>query len=373
MTKARRRLRRVFRWALVVTAISFMAWIVPVRDRCWDPDAPISTRAPVSREASACVLHLRTGDVRIDASQCDRLRCEPGLSSTFGHARLGFLAALLVVYLASTGVAAARWRALLVFAGVDLPLLHLWRVWVEAQAGGVLLPGGIGGDALRIAAVIGRPVRPGEARAPAAIVVASALLDRVVGLSLIATIGAVLGTLSGGVGAGPLIAALFAIPIGFVAGLLVLRRAPVERVGWLTEGRVGRIVVPVLAYVRDPRAPGAIARAAALSVVVAVANIGIVRGFLVALGVAPTQERWVYVGTVMAFIVSAVPALPGAWGTAEAAYVFFFGLAGVGAPVALATSLLSRLFWYISGFIGAILYVTRPAAESVAGQPGGSA
>jgi hypothetical protein len=41
------------------------------------------------------------------------------------------------------------------------------------------------------------------------------------------------------------------------------------------------------------------------------------------------NDKWIYLGTAMAFIVSAIPALPGGWGTADAAYVFFFALGGV--------------------------------------------
>jgi hypothetical protein len=270
----------------------------------------------------------------------------------------------MALYAMGTLAWAARWRALLGFAGVDLPVSEVWRVSIEAQAGGVLLPGGIGGDALRVAAVLGRPTRLDEVRSPAVIVVASVLLDRAVGLALVATLAAILGVASGGVGAGPLAAVLGAIPIALVIGLLVLRAAPLHRTRWLCEGRVGRVVAPLLAYVRDARAPGAIARAAALSIVVAATQFAVIRGLLWTLGGTPTQEKWVYVGTAMAFIVAAVPALPGAWGTADATYVFFFGLAGIGSPVALAVSLVYRVFWYLSGVVGAILHMARPRATA---------
>jgi uncharacterized membrane protein YbhN (UPF0104 family) len=345
-----------------------------VHDRCWDERAPVSTRVPVSRDDAGCVLHLRSGDARIGAAECAELKCEPGVASTFAHTRIGVLGALLALYAVGTLAWAARWRALLAFAGVDLSLFQVWRVSLEAQAGGVMLPGGIGGDALRVAAVLARPTRPGEPRSPAAIVVASVLLDRAVGLALIAALAAGLGLASGGVGAGPLVAMLGAVPAMLVVGLLVLRRAPMPGAGWTSKG-VGRFVGPVLAYVRDPRAPRAIMLAAALSVAVAAVQFGVVRGLVVALGAVPLQEKWVYVGTAMAFIVAAIPALPGAWGTADAAYVFFFGLAGIASPVALAVSLLYRVFWYISGAVGAVLYLARsrslkePGAELAGTSP----
>jgi uncharacterized membrane protein YbhN (UPF0104 family) len=334
--------------------------MVPVRDQCFDPRAPSSTKVPVSRDDTGCVLHIRSGPVRYDGEQCARLQCEPGVGSTFARTRPGIVALLVAIYGLGMIAWAARWRALLAFAGVDLALWQVMRMSVEAQAVGVLVPGGVGGDAMRVASVLARPARPGEARAPAALVVASVLLDRAVGLSVLAALAAALGFATGGLRAGPLAVALAAIPVACAAGVALLRALPLERaLPQLTRGRVGAAIAPVLAYVRDPRAPRAIVVAAALSLLVAAAQILTVRGFVFALGGAPTAERWIYVGTAMAFIVAAFPALPGGWGTTDAAYVYFFGLAGLPAGTALAVCLLYRLFWYLSGVAGAVLHVTR--------------
>jgi uncharacterized membrane protein YbhN (UPF0104 family) len=248
-------------------------------------------------------------------------------------------------------------------------VLEVWRVSTEAQAGGILLPGGIGGDALRIASVVARPTRLGERRAPTPIVVASVLLDRVIGLSMIAVVAAGMGFAWGGVRDATLAFVLAAIPVGSLLGLVVLRRAPLTRLRWLVEGRLARVVRPMLEYVRDPRAPGAIARAAALSVFVAAIQFAVIRGLVFALGVEPTAEKWVYVGSAMVFIVGAIPALPGGWGTADAAWVFFLGLAGLPAGSALAVGLLFRLFWYLSAIVGAALYVARPRSHASVEEP----
>jgi uncharacterized membrane protein YbhN (UPF0104 family) len=192
------------------------------------------------------------------------------------------------------------------------------------------------------------------------------LLDRAIGLSIIAVLAAGLGFAWGGVRDSALAFVLAAIPVGVLAGLWVLRRAPLQRIRWLVEGRLGRIAGPVLEYVRDARAPGAIARAAALSVVVAAVQFATIRGLVFALGAEPSAEKWVYVGSAMAFIVAAIPAVPGGWGTADAAWVFFLGLAGLTPGSALAVCLLYRLFWYLSGVVGAGLYVTRPRVPAVA-------
>jgi uncharacterized membrane protein YbhN (UPF0104 family) len=369
---ARGKVTRLLKWALALVALAFVAWVVPMRDRCWDPRAPSSTRVAVTRDAASCVLHLKTGDVTIPAADCADLRCEPGLAPTLAHARGGVLATLLAIYLLGTLAWAARWRALLAFAGVDIPLLGVWRISTEAQAGGILLPGGIGGDALRIAGVLARPTRAGEVRAPAPIVVASVLLDRAIGLSVVAALAAALGFAWGGMRDAALAFVLAAIPVGVLAGLVVLRRAPLERITWLVRGKLGRTVTPILEYVRDPRAPPAIAVACALSVLVAGVQFVCIRGIVYALGGVPAAEKWVYVGTAMSFIVGAVPALPGGWGTADASWVFFLGLAGIASGTALGVCLVYRLFWYLTGVAGAVLHLMRPRdAQAPAADPAG--
>jgi uncharacterized protein (TIRG00374 family) len=359
----RPRIGKLLSWGLAIAALLFVAWVVPLRDRCWDARAPASTKTSVSRDDAGCVLHLESGDVRISPAECGRLQCEPGVGSALVHARLGIVAALLGLYAVGTLAWAARWRALLDFADIDLSLKEVWRVSVEAQAGGILLPGGIGGDALRIAAVVSKTTRSG-ARASGAIVVASVLLARAVGLSVVAGLAASLGFAFGKLQAGPLTLVLAAIPIAVFLGLLMLRYVKVERfawVAWLMRGRVGRTVDPMLAYLRDPRALRAVLVAVGLSVAVAATQLATIRGLVFALGDHPVgNEKWIYVGTAMAFIVAAVPALPGGWGTADAAYVFFFGLAGLSAATALAVCLVYRLFWYLCGVVGAVLYLARP-------------
>jgi uncharacterized membrane protein YbhN (UPF0104 family) len=366
-------LGKILSWSLAIAALAFVVSAVPVRDRCWDPRAPSSTRVTVSREPAGCVLHLRTGEVRIGQTECSALRCEPGVVSTFAGARPGIVAALLLVYGLGTFVWAARWRALLGFAGIDLSLRDVWRLSIEAQAGGVLLPGGIGGDAFRIASVVSRPAAPGKAKAPAAIVVASLLLDRAVGLAVVAGLAAVGGFVWGGLQAGPLAYVLASLPVGLVLGLVALRLLPVDRIPWLRRGRLGGIAQPILDYLRHPSGPRAIAVAALLSLVVALTQFASIRGLVYAVGAEPAAEKWIYLGTAMAFIAGAIPALPGGWGTADAAYVYFFGLAGVQAGSALGVSLLYRVYWYASAVVGAGLVVARrrlsPSATAIAEGP----
>lgn len=377
--------RRALAWGLSLAALAFVVWIIPVRDRCWDPGAPQSTHVAVSRTGGAsggCTLHIPSGDVTVDRTACAQLRCEPGVLSTFADARLPVVAAMLLLYAFGTLAWAARWKSLLSLAGMRLSVGRVWRISIEAQAGGVLLPGGIGGDALRVTSVLAGFREGGRgdgAPRPWALVVASVLLDRAVGLAVLSGLAAALGLAyrSPSPGAGLLVATLLAIPVAFVVGLAVLRLRFFAAAGALEVGATGgeslgtrrwmRALAPVLAYLRAPHAPRAIATAALLSVAVAAVQFATIRGLVFALGAVPTEEKWVYVGTAMAFIVGAVPALPGAWGTADATYVFFFGLAGIAAGPALAVCLLYRLFWYLCAVVGAVLHASgaRPSAVAI--------
>jgi uncharacterized membrane protein YbhN (UPF0104 family) len=353
-------LRRAISWVVVVAAVSFVAWVIPIRDRCRDPASKAAPRVGVTWVSGGCVLHERGREVRLDAPACARLDCEPGIASTFARTDKTIVLAMLAVYFLGTVTAAGRWRTLLALARVDIALGDVWRIFAQAQAGGILLPGGIGGDALRIAAVVGRPTRDGAERAPASIAIASVLLDRAVGLALIAAVAASMGWAFGGLHAGALVVILTLLPVGLVVGLAILRLAPAAWLERVLRGRVGAIVAPVLAYVRDPGAPRAVSLAAVWSLAVAAIQFVVIRGLVAALGAHPTDEKWIYLGTTMAFLVSAIPTLPGAWGTADAAYVYFFKFAGVSPAVALAVCLLFRLFWYVLGVTGAVLQIVWP-------------
>ena len=153
--------------------------------------------------------------------------------------------------------------------------------------------------------------------------------------------------------------ALALVPLGMACGLALLRTRWVAGRPWLRGGKLGARIKPLVDYVGDARAPGVIGRALLLSVVVSATQLLVVRGLIFALGGAPSAEKWVYVGTTVMFVVSALPALPGGWGTADAAFVFFMARAGLPAPTALAALLLFRAFWYSTGLIGAVLLLAR--------------
>jgi uncharacterized membrane protein YbhN (UPF0104 family) len=397
-------LRRVLVWLLALTALGFVAHVVPLRDRCDDPGprepatvspGPRPPRLAVTRDDSGgCTLLRPGGDLRLAPQACAALVCEPGLVTALASARVAWLVPLLALYFAGTLAWAARWRALLALGGVRAPLLAVWRVTLESQAGGILLPGGVGGDALRVGfgTALGRrgafvtTSGPPASPASTATVIATVLLDRALGLVTVSIAAATAAWLfardgeDAGMRAATVV--LAALPIAFVGMIVTLRhvnarvRAGARGAGagdaraLDTMGRGGRapstlralaarVVAPVLGYVGGPGAPRAIARAAALSLLVSASQLAVVRGILHALGASPSAEGLVYVGTTMAFMVAVVPGLPGGWGTSDAAFVFFLARAGITPSSALAVSLIYRLFWYGSGGVGALLFLFR--------------
>lgn len=348
--------RRLLSVLLAGIAIAFVALVVPVRDRCIDPASgqKLVRVLETAGGPGACRLERKNAPpIVLGPEACRELSCEPGLATVFGAARPSWLAMMLGLYFVGTFAWAVRWRELLALANLRLRSLYVWRVTLEAQAGGILLPGGVAGDALRIGAMVGQGV-------PLSTVVASVLLDRVVGLVTLASVAGLLalagGSLGTAVGQGVAIT-LAAFPVGLAVGLAIIRSAPVAR--FLTEGKLAKIAREPVLYLTSPHALRAIARATVASAVVSLTQLFVVRGLVTALGGAPTEPRWIYLGAAMAFMVAAVPVLPGGWGTSDAAFVFFFRFAGLPAPVALGVCLLYRAFWYLSGLVGALLRTTR--------------
>jgi uncharacterized membrane protein YbhN (UPF0104 family) len=314
----RKWLKRGVTTAVALAALAFVIAVVPFRDKCTDAG------------------------------------CVDGLFTTLGHANAPVLVVLFLVQLASTVAWSARWRSLLGIADVSLPLRDVWRVTLEAQTGGILLPGGLGGDALRIAYV--RDHAP-DAGIPK--LLASILADRVVGLVTLAllAIGAAVGF--GDARLGAAVPVLACIPIGAAAAWWVARHPAVARSRLFDNRLAARFLLPMHEYAAAKTGPRALGRGFVLSLLVSGAQLFIVRGLVYAFGATPTHEGWVYAGMTFTMMVAALPATPGAWGTADASFVFFFGRAGIPPQIAAAVVLMLRVFWYATALIGAVSALAR--------------
>lgn len=301
----------VVKIVVAVAAVIFVAWMVPWNDKCPGGGAP----------------------------------CEAGLRTTLSHADSTILGALVLVYALGSLVWALRWYELVKLAGTPFTRLRAWRLVTEAQAGGLLLPGGVGGDALRVAAV----AQDGTKLVLAA---GTVLLDRGLGL---ATLGAVAGGLvllqAGKLGTPELV--VTGMPVGFALAIAAFRSRTVASASFLTNGRLARVTKPLLEYVGAPGAIRAIAAAALPSLASSAVHLTMLRGVVRALGCAPTSEREFFVCAALALACTALPAIPGGWGTSEAAFVVLLGRAGVPAPAAVSTALIYRMYWYAYGLVGA--------------------
>jgi uncharacterized protein (TIRG00374 family) len=328
----RRLLKRVVRWLVSIAAVVFVVWMLPIRDRC-------------------------TAD-----------GCQDGLLTTLRRTNVPLLLSAFAVYLLGTVAWAARWSALLRLADVRLSLRAAWRITLEAQAGGILLPGGVAGDALRVAYA--------KERAPSANIAkitASIVADRMVGLVTLSTLALVLGLAfhanhEASHEVAVALPMLAAIPVGAACVWLVLRHAQVQnrlRDLGIVKTKLGqRVLSPILEYAASELGPSALLRSFALSFLVSGSQLLVIRALVATLGASPRLgEAWVHVGAAFSMMVGAVPITPGAWGTADAAFVFFFGRAGIAPATAAAVSLLYRLMWYATGSMGAVSAFARTNRE----------
>jgi uncharacterized protein (TIRG00374 family) len=315
-----RRWRRPLSWGVSLVAISLVVWMLPIRDKCTEAG------------------------------------CEAGLLSTLAGMRAHLVALAFALYLLGTLVWAARWRALLRMAHADVTLRAAWRITLEAQAGGVLLPSGVGGDALRVAYVVSHCRGVSSAK-----IVASVVVDRALGLVTMSLLAMGAFAAFGARDVGAAFAVVAVIPVLAVVLWAVLRSERLAHHRWLQGKFATRFVRPVLEYTSHSDGGAVLARGVFLSLLVSAIQLGVVRLLVAALGATPVPEAWVYLGTTLAMMVAALPALPGGWGTADAAFVVFFARAGLAAPVAVAVCTTYRVFWYAVACVGAVSTLVRRA------------
>jgi uncharacterized membrane protein YbhN (UPF0104 family) len=305
--------RAVLRTAAVLAALGvgfgFLSRAVPWADRC------------------------KSG---VAVALCAPDQIEPGLRSVVATMDPALLAAGAFVYALGALVWAKRWHCVLAVAQGAPGYRVLLRACVEAYAAMALLVGGVGGDALRLGVLVSSGVG-----APWA--AASLAIDRVIGLVALLTT-ALLVAAPELVRAYPLaVIALPALVVLLVAGVLVALVAPLPRA---VPGTLRRVIEAVRGpYGAAPVgvALRALGRAFGTSVVAAAMQLGAFGLFLRAAHATPASVAKVVAGIVEAFVVNAIPTVPGGWGTGEAAFVFFLRPAGILEAQALAASVAFRL------------------------------
>jgi uncharacterized membrane protein YbhN (UPF0104 family) len=322
------------------------------------------------------------------------------LTHIVSQASLGYVGVALLIELLNVLPRVLRWRALLLTQGTREPFLRLFSIYLVGSFFNNFLPSNVGGDSVRM-------LRLGQLTGQGADAVSSVLVERLCGLFAVLLMGAVAvlsnWQLASAGGIGLLVLGAF---VAFVLGMLLLfnlwrvrfwadrltisfphpaqdwekggregkghtgvpfslpaqgwerggrRGEGRTRTPWLAAliGKLGKLYDSIYAFRNHERA---------LLVVLAFSLLfrfgDVLRLYVqsVALHV-PVSFIWLMMAISLIAVVTSVPLSLNALGIQEGAYVFFFGLAGIAAPQALALALLSRGVRLAVSLVGGVIYL----------------
>ncbi len=257
------------------------------------------------------------------------------------------LAALFVPFL----LLGLRWWLLLRGHGFAAPFGRVFLVNYAGIFFNHLLPGGVGGDLTK--AVL---AATGEERKAA--VVATVLLDRLIGLGVLIVLGAAcLLPYAGRFEDRRVVAVVYGLAgTALLAYLLYFNR---KLRAWLGPrlpfaGVRAQLDGVFRSAKEHPRLMGV---AAAISLVSQVVSILIIYGMARALGLERTPLWMFFVFEPILFIVNALPITPGGWGVQEGAYAYLFGTFGGMSPSeAVALSVLFKVGMLLASVPGGLLF-----------------
>jgi glycosyltransferase 2 family protein len=286
------------------------------------------------------------------------------ISRLWGAARQAsapWLILALALYFAMVLVSAWRWGLLLKAQALDFPFRKLTASFMVATFFNNFLPSNIGGDVVRIADTA--PAAGSKTLATTVV-----LIDRGIGLlglvlmaALGATAGGRLGGASAGVGAGVLwagfgLAAMVATPALLMPQAFVRMLQPLRIVHreWVDE-RLDRLT---LALARFRESPAAIAGCFAGAVVV--------QTLLVAFYLSIAQSMRVPIGFAelavivpITFIVQMLPVSMNGLGVREATFGFYFTRLGLPLESALLVSFVGAALIMLFSLSGGVTYLAR--------------
>jgi hypothetical protein len=283
------------------------------------------------------------------------------------RADLRWIGAAVLLVVVDRGLMAYRWMALLgpIDAAVRPPFRAILRLFFISTFAGTFLPGSVGGDLVRAYGLSRLNVPSGTAAA-------TVLMDRVLGvLSIVVMGGAGLlfagrsDLLSNGAVivslliAGGCCAAAAAVVFDERAAALAQRAAlmlPASRV----RAIAGDLTTATRAYAHMH---ADLANVLVGSLAVQVLRILQAYALGRALGIdAALAVYFAFVPLIL--LVMLMPITINGLGTSQAAFVWFFGRAGVGEAQAFALSVLFVALGVVGNLPGGLLYMFRPAAPS---------
>jgi len=268
------------------------------------------------------------------------------------------MAVAVLLVLLDRALMAYRWVALLcTVEPADRPSIgSLMRIFFVSTFVGTFLPASIGSDALRSYSVSRLRVKPADA-------VASVVMDRVLGIASILLAGLFGLTLARDLAATtPVVVALAAAAgVCVVTVLVVFVRTP-EAGREPAKGRlpietlrrmIGSVLDSIRKYAARPRVLLNV-----LGCSLAVQGLRIVQAYFLGRGLGIDLPAATYVALIpVILLVMLLPVTFNGIGTSQAAFVWFFGQAGVQAAPAFALSVLFVALGIVGNLPGALLYV----------------
>ncbi len=253
------------------------------------------------------------------------------------------------LYLAGQVLSAIKWSALGASVGLERPLRDYVRFYFIGMFLNVFGLGTIGGD-------VARGLYLGDGRRPA-LALDSVVFDRVSGLAILMALGAI-ALLAFPQYRLPWLLSAACIALGFalVVGWWICPRL----VGWLpVDNRVRRRVQDDLApFWNDSRL---LARVSLLALVFHFSQVAVQYLLARAAGASLPFSYCLIMHPVLS-VMLALPISLGGFGVREGGYLYFLGLVGVGAPVAVTMGLLWWLMTALGGVVGAAVFVASGAA-----------
>jgi uncharacterized protein (TIRG00374 family) len=276
--------------------------------------------------------------------------------------RLVGIAALLV--LADRAMMAYRWVMLLciVPARQRPPLADLMRIFFVSTFVGTFLPATVGGDAVRAYAVSKLNVGGGDA-------IASVLMDRLLGVASLLLMAAAGLFIARDLASNRAIVSALVVTAALCVLTLLVIFSPaaagflsrvVGRLPAAARGLAARVLESVQRYAEHHRPLGQV-----LAGSVGVQVLRVVQAFFLGLGLgiaAPLSAYFAFVPLIL--LVMLLPVTVNGIGTSQAAFVWFFGRAGVSPADAFALSVLFVALGVVGNLPGAILYVSYGASRA---------
>jgi uncharacterized membrane protein YbhN (UPF0104 family) len=289
---------------------------------------------------------------------------------TFANAKFSYIALVMLVYLFTQGISAARWTVLARPLGIKTPFTAMLRYYLIGMFFNLFAPGTVGGDVSRVYYL----VKDEDARAKGHAVTTvhaamSVLMDRAIGMIVLVWLGA-LGLWLFPYYAVPHAArvATFLLALGFLAAGLLL---PVLRRVLPQDGH--QLVVKLRLAFRSYRTHWpALLIAILLSLLIHLiqAWIHVAMGRALDLNLPFSFAVIVYplVGTF-----SAIPISLNGLGLREGGYIFLLAVIGISSEKGIAFGILLFLIVAVDSLIGGVLFLLQRGAkaEETAPQPAG--